>query len=246
MTGWHDLPPAEQRRIRDGSLALARLAWDYATAVVVAADGDADSDINTASGFVIELSGRPFLATAAHVITKYRDRRATTRYAYVQAGRIGIDALERIAFYNEDTDVAFIDLSGLDVSATDAVVYRPVGPWPPRRVRQGDGIQFCGFPKAYRRFSAPSEVDFSALPGFCTVTTAGDDYCTCQLEREHTIGFGGPGELPPTEGFGGLSGGPVLYFGALSYPIVGLVSQVAEAFDIVRIATLERLPDFHA
>lgn len=241
---WSDLPPAEQRRIRDGSQMLARLAYEYATPVIVATDGD-DSAYNSASGFVVELGGRPYLATADHVVAKYRARREASRYTYLQAGQLGIDALGRIAHSDPVSDIAFVDLVGLEVDRTRSTIYRPVGPWPPDPVRVGDAVQFCGFPIAYRKEPAPNEVDFESLPGFASISTVGRAYCTCQIEREHVVGFGPPGELPPASAFRGLSGGPVLLFGSLSYPIVGLVSEVFESFDILRFATLDTLPKFY-
>ena len=52
---WADLPPDEQSRIRSGVLALARLSWEYAAALIVATDGEPDDAMNTASGWVVEL-----------------------------------------------------------------------------------------------------------------------------------------------------------------------------------------------
>jgi hypothetical protein len=241
---WEDLSPAEQLRIREGSLQLARLAWQYATPLIVASEGDADQEVNTASGFVLEVSGRAYLGTAAHVIESYKRRLAKTRYTYLQAGALGIDAVDRAVHYDLNTDLAFVDLTALDIERTNSLIYRPLGPWPPARPTPGDGIQFCGFPKAYRAFANVGEVDFGSLPGFGTVTTAGENYCTCQIARDNITAFGAPSELPPASAFGGLSGGPVLQFGNLAYPIIGLISEVSESFDIIRIATLENLRTF--
>jgi len=237
-----DLSDAERSRIRDSSLQLARLAWQYTTPLVIASEGDSDQQINTASGFVIELNGKTYLGTAAHVIESYRKRLERSRYTYVQAAALGIDAADRIAYCNPETDVAFVDLTDLDIERTESLVYRPLGAWPPAPPAPGDGIQFCGFPKAFRAFPETGEIDFGELPGFGTVTAAGANYCTCKIERDEVVGFGASLELPPATVFGGMSGGPVLQFGNLAYPIVGLVSAVSESFDIIRFATLENLP----
>jgi hypothetical protein len=241
---WESLPDAERSRIRDSSLQLARLAWQYTTPVIIASEGDSDQEINTASGFVIELDGKTYLGTAAHVIESYRKRLERSRYTYIQAAALGIDAVDRIAYCSVDTDVAFVDLTGLDIERTESLVYRPLGAWPPARPAPGDGIQFCGFPKAFRVFLDAGEIDFGELPGFGAVTTAGANYCTCKIERDDVIGLGASLELPPATAFGGLSGGPVLQFGNLAYPIVGLISDVSESFDIIRFATLENVPTF--
>lgn len=243
MNTWDSLPSSEKWRITEASLALARLSWEYACPIIIAEADEPDDASSTASGFLIELGGRVYLATADHVVAEYAARRERTRYVYIQAGMLGIDALDRIVFRDSARDVAFVSLAGLDVSQASARVYQPIGPWPPQPPQPEDAVQFCGFPKAFRVRPNKGEVDFGALPGFGVVQTAGPGYCTVVIEREHVQVFGqSPRVLPPAAQFGGLSGGPVMLFGQLAYPVIGVISEVSEQFDIMRFATFDGLP----
>jgi hypothetical protein len=210
--------------------------------VIIAAADEPDERASTASGFLINLHGSVFLATADHVIDNYIARRTENRYTFLQAGMLGMDATYRVVFRDPQADVAFISLAGLDISVTDATVYQPIGTWPPPSPTPGDSVQFCGFPKAFRDMSRKGEIDFGALPGFAIIQSVGPGYCTAVIDRTDVQVFGEMQELPPSSKFGGLSGGPVLLFGRLAYPIVGAVSEVSEKFDILRFATLEGVP----
>jgi hypothetical protein len=74
------------------------------------------------------------------------------------------------------------------------------------------------------------------------VTNTKEGYCYCQIEDRDLIGFE-DGPLPPSDvDMGGLSGGPVFCMEALSYPLIGVVTDhcritLAE-FQLLRIATL--------
>jgi hypothetical protein len=65
----------------------------------------------------------------------------------------------------------------------------------------------------------------------------------CHIKRKDLISFNG-GPLPePGAEMGGLSGGPVLLVGNLSYPLVGLITDrcymSSADLEILRVATLE-------
>lgn len=244
MTGslseWDDLPPGEQVRIIAGMKTLAHLSWRYSVPLIIG-DDDQEAAVSSATGFAIALANSTYLVTAAHVVEEYRGRVGANRYTYITAGRLGFDPLDRIAYENRANDVAFVSLDGLTLTDLDADVYSPIGSWPPVHPKLGDAIQFCGFPKAFRGDLTGSEIDFGPLPAFGLVRTVGDNYCTCVIEREEVTRIGRGPDLPPATAFGGLSGSPVLLFGDLAYPIIGVVSEVSESFDIVRIATLSAI-----
>lgn len=100
-----------------------------------------------------------------------------------------------------------------------------------------------GYPKALReedlRAGSIGAGPYSAV---FKVTAVGEGCCKCMIERRDLISFDGGPLPPPGTDMGGLSGGPVLLVGALSYPLVGVVTDRCEMsfaeFEILKFAAL--------
>ena len=71
------------------------------------------------------------------------------------------------------------------------------------------------------------------------VASVGEGYFCCQIEQKDLISFGGESLPPPGADVGGLSGGPVALMTDLAYPLVGIVTEHSQEYDILRIATFE-------
>jgi hypothetical protein len=241
-TQWKDLPIEEQERIREGSRALAELAWKYTCGIIINEPTRPIRCANTASGFVIVIATVPYLATASHVLRKFVTRRSKHSSTIFQVGNLALDPEPRIVYDHHNRDLVLVSLAGLDITKTGSTPYHAPSPWPPAQPQPGEYIQFCGFPKAFRRYEGEMEVAFEALPGFAGVKSVGEHHCMCQLEREELINFGW-GEIPPAKGFRAMSGGPVLLFGVLSYPIIGLISEFLEPYEILRLSTFVGVPE---
>jgi hypothetical protein len=243
---WDDLPLAERQRILVGSRELAMLAWRYSCSVLFADPTYGVRSANTASGFVLKLDAKCYFVTAHHILEEYEIKRQTGRTLIFQVGNLPLNPVSRLVWGNESRDLAVFDLSGLDLTKTGSVPYAPIGEWPPPVPSPGEYIQFSGFPKAFRQYEDDTTIVFEPLPGFVEVKTAGEHHFTAQLERQEFINFG-HGEVPPADGFRAMSGGPVLQFGRLAYPLVGLVSQsfegsIIQGLEILRFASLSGMP----
>jgi len=100
----------------------------------------------------------------------------------------------------------------------------------------GDYVLVAGYPKIGREQLGPAKVFFKAMSARFHVTAVGNHHLICQWERTDFINFGGP-EIPePGTDLGGLSGGPVFLERRLSYPLVGVISQFQEGFELLRVA----------
>jgi len=98
-----------------------------------------------------------------------------------------------------------------------------------------------GYPAFTREYPGPQEIGFGCLSSLHRVSAAGDGYAMCQFEREHWVSMT-PEEMPPPgTSLGGLSGGPVLLVGELSYPIVAVVTEFLTEFELLRLTTLSGL-----
>jgi hypothetical protein len=79
------------------------------------------------------------------------------------------------------------------------------------------------------------------------VANVRDGYCDCQIEDRDLISFDESGLPPPDADMGGLGGGPVFCMGALSYPLVGVVTDLCRMtfaqFQLLRIASLEGIAE---
>jgi len=117
--------------------------------------------------------------------------------------------------------------------------------WPPPPPAPGQVVLVAGFPRALK--TADGRIGSEPVGAMFRVTNVREGYCDCQIEDRDLISFG-DGPLPSRDGdMGGLSGGPVFGMGALSYPLMGVVTDhcrmtIAE-FQLLRIATLDSIAE---
>jgi hypothetical protein len=71
------------------------------------------------------------------------------------------------------------------------------------------------------------------------VTSANDRYAVCEIARDDLVSFDANPVPDADFDHSGWSGAPALLFGALSYPIIGVVSEYQPALQLLFIATLE-------
>ena len=125
-----------------------------------------------------------------------------------------------------------------ELSRIGGVPYQANLQWPPPPPKEGDFIQFCGFPGYFRENLSPDDLSIAPYAGFIAIQSVGDGYACCVIDRATFI-FEGPESHPPKgEVLGGLSGGPVLLKAQSSFPLIGLISQFQPSYEILRIALI--------
>jgi hypothetical protein len=154
------------------------------------------------------------------------------------------EPLSRVAWRDDERDIVLLRISENEASNIGPCTVSAPPKWPPCLPQEGQFVLVAGYPKVLRE-EDPSSGRIGSGPwsGVFRVTAVGEGYCKCHIERKDLISFnGGPLPEPGTE-MGGLSGGPVLLVGNLSYPLVGVITDRCEMnfaeLDILKVATFE-------
>jgi Trypsin-like peptidase domain len=226
---------------------MVRFARDHAVPIIFAPPLRIGGLVNGATGCVLQLSSGAFVVTASHVLDGYEKRVRDGEELNWQVGNLPpYDPLPRIAWRDKERDIVFLRLSDDEVRRVGPCII-PVPPqWPPSAPKKDQFVLVAGYPKALREVDQPSGwIGAGPYSAMFRVTTRGEDYCTCQIEHKDLVSFdGGPLPEPGTD-MGGLSGGPVLFLGAIDYPVVGVVTDHCHIdlahFEILRIATLQNV-----
>jgi hypothetical protein len=127
------------RRLEDH---ISRLAFSYTAGIVLAPPDAAIVAANTVvsgGGFVLKLERGCFLCTAWHVVEQWLSRRAAGEAVGFQVGELGLSAGERLAWKNEDDDLAFLHLLPEELPRIGVQPYEPAV-WPPSQPRSGEYV----------------------------------------------------------------------------------------------------------
>ena len=233
-TRFEDLSQSDQARIQAASQEATRLAAHFALPVLVHAD---TAQLRSASACVFELPRVGILATAHHVFSRWQELESEGQKWKWQVLNTPIEPLRQLAYEDASRDLVFFDLSRKQRTELAVAAHRPIQPWPPTPLREGDYIIAAGYPAFERLQPEPLEVGFGCVASSHRVTRAGEHHAVCQFEREHWI-TAGPAPLPaPGVPWNGLSGGPVLRLDQLALPIVGIVSEFHDSFELMRLET---------
>jgi hypothetical protein len=232
----------EQRATYRGvSKELVELVQRYAIPLCFAPPLSIGGKVNGATGCILRLDSGAYIVTANHVLTEY-DKRSKSEPLNWQFGNLPpFDPIPRVAWRDADRDVVFLRISKKEVLAAcndTSLVFEALGGWPPPVPTSGQVVLISGFPRTLREVDSRviSAGPYSAM---FRVTTSAFGYFTCQIVQDDLISFDG-GALPPEDAdVGGLSGGPVALMTSLAYPLVGIVTEHLQAFNILRIATFE-------
>ncbi len=226
---------------------MARLARDHAVPIVFAPPLSIRGKVNGASGCVLQLNAGTFVVTASHVLAGYEERIRSGEVLNWQIGDLPpFDPLARVAWRDSERDIVLLRISENEARCIGPCIISAPPKWPPCPAQEGQLVLVAGYPKALRE-EDPSSGWIAAGPHSAVfrVTTAGAGYCKCVIERKDLISFCGGGLPEPGTDMGGLSGGPVLLVGTLSYPLVGVITdrcQMSPAdLEILQFATLENV-----
>ena len=221
---------------------MTKLVFSYAAAINVSPPPSVGGKINNGSGFVLRLDHGLYLVTAWHVVKFWLDRVGAGEKVLFQVRDALLVPSERIVWRDEENDIAFLDLRPEEVEKVNIHVCEPIAGWPPPHPPQGSYVLVSGFPAVIRKRPQPANVEFNALSSMLPVTSSRERHVVCQVERDDLVSFDEHGVPPPGTDLGGMSGGPALLVGKLSYPVVGLISEFSKDYELLYIRTLSHVP----
>jgi hypothetical protein len=222
-----ELPGEAQTRLIAAGRQMTALARDHAVPVIFAPPRSVGGNINGASGGLLRLGTGTFLATASHVLAKYEERVRSGEVLNWQAGNLPpFDPVSRIVWRDKEKDILILRLLDDEAQRVGPCTISTPPVWPIRPPQEGEMVLVAGYPKALREESPSAGwIGSGAYSAAFPVTKSGPGYCICQIDHKDLVSFDErPLPEPETE-LGGLSGGPVLLVGTLSYPLVGLITQ---------------------
>lgn len=236
--------PRDKERFEVGASTLVKLAWEYLVSLRIAKVVDnREVDYNTATGFLMRQSGKHLIGTAWHVHDEFAKRKASGEDLYFLANDVPLEPI-RVVWADEASDVVLLAVSDADVPKIGVLAYEPGEyRWPPRRVTSDDVVFFCGFPKCLRSDDTP-EIEFRDAALLLPVTHVSDNHFVLHLNRENIIDAGrAPFPYPNDETdahLGGISGSPVFAMDDLSYPLVGIISNMGTT--LINVGSLADAP----
>ena len=236
------LDSAEQHRILVAGEQMTKFVFRHAAAVNVSPPPSVGGELHSGSGFVIERGGLSYLGTAWHVVERWLDLVGRGQNVLFQVRDALLDPRESIAWKDEDNDLVFLRLTEEERGQIGVAVCEAVRGWPPPHPSEGAYVLVSGFPAVVRKRETQQRVVFNALSTLTQVTSVGERHIVCQFTREHWVSFDMNGVPPHGTDLGGVSGGPVLLAEALSYPLVGAVSEFHPSFELLYIKTLSHVP----
>ncbi len=226
------------------SRTLVQLAQRYAIPLCLAPPLSIGGKVNGATGCIVRLDSGPFIITANHVLDEYERRIKAERINW-QFGRLPpFDPLPRVAWRNAKRDIVFLEISESEVNSAcneTSLVFSAVRGWPPPTPTERQVVLIAGYPRTLREVGS-SDISAGPYSALFRITSVGEGYFYCQIEQEELISFDG-GPLPPSDAeVGGLSGGPAALMLQLDYPLVGVVIEHSQTYNILKISTVDNIP----
>ncbi len=179
---------------------------------------------NGTCGFV-HTGERRLLLTAHHVLSAFRDRRATTSDAVlaINLGPGCTVALRdpEVVDEHEELDIAILAFPDLDERRGHDKQYFPIRIWPIATVQRGALIALIGFPGA-RRTTAESVGSFEPVGFGMAVSSASDQSIVLADESASLRTVARDGSLAAAIRLGGFSGSPAFLVHPSGPQIVGI------------------------
>jgi len=242
---FRQLSAEDQARYLAVNRQMAGFARDHSVPIIFAPPLSIGGKINGASGCVVRIGADTSLFTASHVLGGYEERLRAGERLNWQAGNLPpFDPISRVAWRDRQRDIVVLRITENEAQSIGPCIISAPAMWPPPVPREGQLVLVGGYPKALRE-ERPSSGWIGAGPysAVFKVTTVGDGYCKCVIERKDLISFDGRPLPEPGTDMGGISGGPVLLVDTLGYPLIGVVTDRCEItfaeFEIVQFATFE-------
>jgi len=239
---FNQLSSAEQEKFLQAARQMTSFALHHAVPIIFAPKRGVAGKVNGATGSILRLGTALYFVTAAHVLAGYEQRVQAGETLNWQMGSLPpCDPTARIAKRSVELDIVLLQLTEKEVAEIGpchhATFSRPPLPVP----SEGRLVLVAGYPRILREVDLGANVigagPYSAL---FKITRTGPGYFYCQIEQRDLVSFDDRPLPPPDADFGGLSGGPVLLVGTLSYPLVGVITEVCSMVGtgLLRAATL--------
>jgi hypothetical protein len=244
---FNQLSSEEQKRYRETARQMTTLARDYAVPIIFAPPRSIGGAVNGATGCILQLGTAAYLVTASHVLAGFEQPVQEGEILNWQIGNLPLlDPIARIAKRSSENDIVLLRLSSEEVAEIGPCFRSVPGRWPPPAPREGQLVLVAGYPRVLREVDLSGNMigagPYSAL---FKVSNTGPGYFYCQIEQRNLVSFDGRPLPAPDTDFGGLSGGPALLDGLLSYPLVGVITEVCPMTSadlvILRVATLDNV-----
>jgi hypothetical protein len=225
---------------------MVRFARDHAVPVIFAPPLSVGGAVNGATGCILQLRTGVFVVTASHVLARYEERVNDGERLNWQVGKLlPFDPIPRVAWRNERKDIVLLRLRENEVPAIGPCTISTPPKWPPAMPQEGQLVILAGYPGTLREIDPSGWIGAGPFSALFRVTTTGQDYCTCRIEQKDLISFTDTPPPPPGTDMGGISGGPVFLMGDVSYPLVGIITDLGYMefadLELLRIATFESI-----
>ena len=196
-----------------------------------------------ATSCLLQLPTGVYLGTASHNLAGYEKRLREGETVNWQVGKLlPFDPLPRIAWRDERKDIVLLRLHEDELRTIGPVkIWKPTQ-WPPAVPQVGQIVILAGYPGALREVDSSGRIGSGPFSALFRVTTAGEDYCTCQIDHKDLVSFNGSPPPPPGTDMGGISGGPVFLLGSVPQ-LIGVITDLGYMqfadLELLRIATFE-------
>jgi hypothetical protein len=238
---WSGLSPDEIERSKQFYDGTARMAWSYSCSILIGCPREPTEFTSSATGVFLRLGQKHFVVTARHVVSGYEEMLRKMGHAHFQIGQLTVCPQCRLALDDTINDIAIIRIEPPEVAEVGRTPY-VVDDWPLPSPKVGQQIQFCGYARINRVDGDSGQIDSTVLPLIADVSNASESHFSVRIERDK-YRWQGERLLQSDQAFlGGMSGGPALLLNDPSFPLVGIVSEGNESWDIVYFRSLATVP----
>lgn len=201
-----------------------------------------NTEVNHATGIVLKIEERYFLATALHVIEGYEKRRKNEPNIIFQVVNMIMDPMEHLVWSSKENDVALVGLKDEFLPLVNRRPFYADDNWPFSLPGGEIFLGIVGFPKELRKEPQPEHVRLFALGSVMRVTSRGVGNVKLTFERERLIAI--TGQLPHENvKYGGMSGSPAFLMSHDTPKLVGLVTDHSALLDTFIVGLFEDVPN---
>lgn len=239
---WKNLTPAQIEKSRAFFDNVARLAWSYSCSILLGCPQRPTSEAKSGTGAFVRFGGEHFVVTANHIVARYQELLGEMGHVHFQIADLTVNPLCRLAYVDARADVAVIAIAPHEAAAVGPHPYVASDAWPPASPLVGKQIQFCGYARINRVDHEQGTIDSTVLPLTAEVHNSTPERFSVHIER-HKYRWDGECLLKPDQGFlGGMSGGPALLLDDPNFPLIGIVCEGNDAFDLVYFTPMSLVP----
>lgn len=239
---WKDITEQHVAQSKAFFDRVARLAWSYSCSILIGCPLKPTQDAKNGTGVFLRMGCEHFVVTAGHIVAWYGEMLERGEHAHFQIGDLTVNPFSRLAYTDATTDIAVIAIAPAEVPAIGSTPYIATDGWPPPPPQIGQQIQFCGYVRINRIDGEAGTIESTVLPLTAEVSNSSDEHFSVHIPRDK-YRWAGECLLKPHQAFlGGMSGGPALLLNDPGFPLIGIVCEGSEMFDLVYFRPLSIVP----